>query len=1118
MTRHFLRSTGRFALLVALALGGGCGKGAETTTRPLFKQLSSSKTGITFANTIPASDSINILTNVYLYNGGGVGIGDIDNDGLADIFLTGNMVSSRLYVNKGNMRFEDITQSAGVTTHGWASGVSLVDINNDRYLDIYISMSGPPWAKAEERRNLLFINNGNRTFTESAAQYGIDDSGFTTHAIFLDYDGDRDLDLFLLGNSPQDFARSQLELHPAGDRRQSSAGEDRLYRNNGNGTFTDVSRAAAISAAAQFGLGVVVNDFNRDGWPDLYLSNDDVADDVLYINNRNGTFTDKSHTWLKHTSFAGMGIDAADFNNDGWPDIMQTDMMPDDLPTRKRMSGAVSRGEQLERRRRGHMEAYTQNTLQLSNGVTSTGDLVFSEIARMAGVAYTHWSWTALFADCDNDGFKDLLVTSGYPKAVTDYDYQTRMFKLRAEADLEKVSPQRLKILQELPSYRVSNYMFRNNGDLTFTKTTKAWGLDQPGFSYGAAFADLDNNGTLDLVVNSIDAQASVYQNVGPGVNAGHYLAVELRGDVPNTRGIGATLMLVVGGQHQYIYYTPYHGYISSMDQRAHFGLGGGPAARVDSLVITWPDGRLQTFTDLAVDTVVIATQADATRPGPTREARPARLFAPAEAPLFAQQDPGFVDFSIQPLLPEQVSKLGPPLAVGDANGDGLDDLFVGGVPGTPGKLFVQRPDGRFTESSQEQPWARDRGYQDWGARFFDANEDGRLDLYVASGGYHFSPISAFLQDRLYINRGGGRFERDSAALPQMPTATAAVAAGDFNGDGKTDLFVGGRLTPRNYPYPARSYILRNDGGRFTDVTEHVAPELVTPGGMITAAVWIDFDGDGQLDLVTAGDWMPLQFFKKEGQHLRNVTESMGIGPTRGRWLSLATGDFNRDGHPDLVAGNVGQNHTYQTSRESRFGLYAGDYTGVRRTDIILTTELDGTEYPWYGLAMLSKPVYTIGLRFPNHTAFSHASIRDILSPSQIAASLHYQADTFASLYLQSTGQGTFTATPLPSAAQIAPVRGIVETDVDRDGNLDLLVAGNIYDTEPNTAPADAGNGLWLRGDGRGQFTPVSPRQSGFLAPGNVTGLSAIKTPTGSAVLVASHGDSLSAYVIRRPR
>lgn len=1113
-----MRSTGSLAPLVALVLA--CGKGAETTsTRPLFKLLSPNQTGITFANTIPTSDSINVLTNVYLYNGGGVGVGDIDNDGLPDIFFTGNMVSSRLYLNRGNMRFEDITQSAGVTTSRWASGVSLVDINSDGYLDIYLSMSGPPWATPEDTRNLLFINNGNRTFTESAKGYGIDDPGFTAHAVFFDYDGDRDLDLFLLGNSPQDFARSQLELHPAGIRRQTSAGQDRLYRNNGNATFTDVSREAGISPEAQFGLGVVVNDFNRDGWPDLYLSDDDVADDVLYINNRNGTFTDKSHTWLKHTSFAGMGIDAADFNNDGWPDIMQTDMMPDDLPTRKRMSGAVSRSDQMERRRRGHQEAYTQNTLQLSNGVTSTGDLIFSEIARMAGVAYTHWSWAALFGDCDNDGFKDLLVTSGYPKAVTDFDYQTRMFKLsQTEANPEKISPQRLKIVQELPSYRVSNYMFRNNGDLTFTKTTRAWGLDQPGFSYGAAFADLDNNGTLDLVVNRIDAPASVYENVGlGGGDARHDLEVELRGDVPNTHGIGATLMLVAGGEHQYVYHTPYHGYLSSMDHRAHFGLG--TAARVDSLVITWPDGRVQTFADLAVDTVVIAKQTDATRPppSPSREARLPRPFAPAEAPSYALRDLGFVDFSIQPLLPEQVSKLGPPLAVDDVNGDGLDDVFVGGVPGAPGKLFLQRPRGGFTDASRDQPWTTggNRGFEDWGAAFLDANGDRRPDLYVASGSYHVAPSSAFLQDRLYINRGSGRFQRDTTALPSMVAATAAIAVGDFDGDGKTDVFVGGRLTPRSYPSPTRSFILRNEGGRFTDVTEQMAPELITPGGMVTAAVWIDFDGDGRLDLVTAGDWGPLQFFKNEGERFRNVTESRGIGPTRGRWFSLASGDFNRDGHPDLVAGNLGLN-LYATEPGNRFGLVAGDFAGVRRTDLIFTQEVAGTEYPWFGLPRLGNAVYTIGVRFPNHASFAEASLREVLSPSQLAASLHYQADTFASLYLQNTGQGTFTATPLPPAAQIAPLRGILATDVDGDGSLDVLAAGNLYDTEPNTAPADAGNGLWLRGDGRGHFTAVSPRESGFLAQGNVTGLRAMKTPAGTAVLVASHGDSLSAFVIRR--
>jgi hypothetical protein len=1120
------RATLLLAPLFSLLLLDGCRR--EEKVPQLFKLLTPDQTGVTFANTITTNDSINVLTNVYIYNGGGVGLGDIDNDGLQDLFFTGNMVSSRLYLNKGNMQFEDITQSAGVATRGWASGASMVDINSDGYLDIYVSMSGPPWSTPDERANLLFINNGDRTFTESAAQYRVDDRGFTTHAVFLDYDRDGDLDLFLLGNSPRDFARSQLDRHPAGLRRHSSAGAERLYRNNGDATFTDVSQQAGILTDAEFGLGVVVSDLNRDGWPDLYISNDDVPDDVLYINNRDGTFTDKSAAWLKHTSFAGMGIDVADFNNDGWPDIMQTDMMPEDLPTRKRTSGAVAYGDRMERQRLGLHEAYTQNTLQLSNGVTNTGDVVFSEIARLAGVAYTHWSWAALFGDCDNDGDKDLLVTNGYPKAVTDFDYQRAMFRLR-RAPGENVAPQSLQILEALPSYKVSNYTFRNNGDLTFTNTTTDWGLDQPGFSYGAALADLNNDGMLDLVVNNIDAPASIYENVGRSNDARHYLKIDLRGEPPNNRAIGSTMMLVAGGQRQYLYHTPYHGYLSSMNDRAHVGLGA--STRVDSLEITWPDGRQQVLTGLDADQTVTVKQRDATQklsgdgclgPGclprhPTPDTRHLvfQQVDPARSLRYKHEETAFDDFAVQPLLPERLSRQGPPLAVGDVNGDGYDDVFIGGAGETPRGLFLQSADGRFVQSAPGDGWKTDK-YDDWGALFLDANGDGRLDLYVASGGYHLSPISARLQDRLYVNQGGGRFVGDTLALPPMRTATSVVVAGDFTGDGKPDLFVGGRLVPRNYPYPTRSYLLRNDGGRFTDVTEHMAPELVTPGGMITAAALMDFDADGRLDLVTAGDWMPLQFFRNEGTLFRHVTAALGLGSTRGRWFSLATGDFNHDGHPDLVAGNLGLNHSYTTSAGSRFGLYAGDFTGNRSTHIVLTQEIAGTEYPSFGLATIGKNIYTVGLKFPSYKAFSTAAIREVLSAAQIARALHYQADTFASLYLQNNGNGTFLAAALPTLAQIAPIRGMIAHDVDGDGNLDLIVAGNLYDTAPNMARADAANGLWLRGDGRGHFTPVPPIESGFLAPRNVAGLALIRTPAGIAVLVANNGDSLSAFTIRR--
>src|SRR6059036_2166098 len=528
-----------------LLLLGGC---RHEEGPHLFTLLTPDQTGVTFANTITTNDSVNVQSDPYVYNGAGVAVGDIDNDGLPDLFFTGNMVSSRLYLNKGNMRFEDITERAGVKTNRWATGATMVDINNDGYLDIYVSVSGSERSKGADRANLLFINNGDHTFTEAAARYGIADTGFTTHAVFFDYNGYGYLDLFLLNNSPQDFARGAADTHPLGIRTESPASYNTLYRNNGDGTFTDVSREAGILRQIGYGLGVVVADVNGDGWPDLYISNDVAPNDVLYINNRDGTFTDRAGAWLKHTSFAGMGVDIADFNNDGWPDIVQMDMMPAALQGRKRMSGYLTHGGRMDLRRRGFRDDYDVNSLQLSNGVTKNGDVIFSDIAALAGVAYTDWSWSALFGDFDNDGYKDIFITNGYPKATTDLDYQMELVRARRAGDGRRA----LSLLKDLPGYRVSNYVFRNNGDLTFTDKTKEWGIDQPGFSYGAAYADLDNDGRLDIVVNNIDAPASIYENIQPQDDAHHYLQVNLEGEPPNRRGIGSQLILTAGGQQQY--------------------------------------------------------------------------------------------------------------------------------------------------------------------------------------------------------------------------------------------------------------------------------------------------------------------------------------------------------------------------------------------------------------------------------------------------------------------------------------------------------------------------------------------------------------------------------------
>ena len=1105
----------RSALLIALVWCVGCTR--ERAERPLFRLLSPSESGVTFANTITTDDSVNVQTDVYVYNGAGVAVGDIDNDGLSDLFFSGNMVSSRLYRNTGGMRFEDITERAGVATTRWATGASMVDINNDGHLDIYVSVSGPEWSKAEQRANLLFLNDGDGTFTEAAGRYGLGDTGFTTHSVFLDYDRDGCLDVFVLNNSPEDFFRG-VTGHPTGMREQTPDSYNQLYRGDCRASrtpmFTNVSQKAGILRDAGYGLGVVVADLNDDAWPDIFVSNDGTPNDVLYVNNGDGTFTNRAGRWLKHSSVAGMGVDIADFNNDGHPDILQVDMSPRDLERRKRMSGYVTYGSLLDFRRRGFRDDYSVNSLQLSNGITSEGDVIFSEIGGLAGVAHTDWSWSALFADFDNDGNKDIFISNGYPKAVNDLDYQNAVFALGRRSDPASRRAAR-ELLERLPGYEEPNYIFRNAGDLTFADRTRDWGMDQPGFSYGAAYADLDNDGRLDLVVNNINAPAFIYHNVGPVSDEAHYLEVRLEGETPQ-RAIGATLVVTTAGRKQYAYSTPYRGFMSTMDSRVHFGLGG--AQRVDSLEVRWPDGRAQVITSLEVDRVVTVRQSDARAANDGKRtndtSRANGRFQLIEGPKYKHLSGTLVDYSVQPLLPYMISRQGPALAVGDVDGDSLDDVFVGGGGGVAGTLFIQRGDGRFSESGPAQPWKADANFEDWGALFFDANGDGRLDLYVASGGYHTPAGARSLQDRLYINRGGGRFTRDTSALPEMLTSTSTVRAGDFNGDGRPDLFVGGRLTPRRYPYPARSYLLRNDGGRFTDVTEQVASELVSPGGMITDAVWMDFDGDGRLDLVTVGEWMPIQFHRNDGTTLRTGGPSTRR-PLRGWWYSLAAGDFDEDGRPDLVAGNLGLNHSYTTSANSKLGVYASNFTGNQTTDVVLTQHVDGKAYPVAGMAPLGREIYTTAVKFPTYGSFARASMAELFTAAQLQHALHYEVDTFASTYLHNEGGGAFRASALPVLAQISPIRGIIPHDVDADGHLDLIVAGNLYDAEPNTPRADAGNGLWLRGDGHGHFAPVSPRESGFLAPLNVAGLALVRARAGHVFLVANTGDSVQAFRVR---
>jgi enediyne biosynthesis protein E4 len=1072
---------------------------------------------VTFSNDIIETPEFNNLLYPFMYNGGGVAVGDINNNGYPDIFMAGNMVTSRLYLNKGNMQFEDITELAGVTTDRWITGVSMVDINNNGYLDIYLSVVSPEDAPAEDRENLLFINNGDETFTEKAAEFNLNDDSHTTHAVFLDYNRNGLLDLFLLNHSPGSFLRDMADSQHVTAPQDLSTGYDKLYRNNGDGTFTDVSEEAGIVEITGYGLGAVVADLNRNGWPDIYVSNDISPNDVLYINNKDGTFTNRAADYLKHTSYAGMGIDIADFNNNGWPDIYQTDMVPEDYHDRKTMSYGVDYNNFMARLNQGFFPSYSQNSLQLNNGTDGEGHLSFSEIARMAGVAYTEWSWAALFGDFNNSGYKDIMVTNGYPKAVNDFDYLVEVFHLGQTGTEGEGWNNRYQLFEELHDIRLPNYLFRNDGGFIFKNATEEWGFTEAHYSYGAAYADLNNNGSLDLVINNLNSTASVYQNNSMELFEHNYLKVELKGSAENRQGIGSEVIITVDGQKQHLYHTPYRGYQSSMDPRLHFGVG--ESAVIDQVEITWPDGRYQLLTGVeANQTIILDYNESSDGPGNsvTYLSENYRFVDVTEIVNIDHQhrQNRYNDFNIQPLLHRQLSMMGPKIAVGDVNSNGLDDIYIGGSADYPGTLYLQQEDGSFEEFNSNQPWLNDQNHDDMGAVFFDANGSGHLDLYVTSGGYMFSPAEDALLDRLYINRGDGRFVRDNNALPRMYTSSSVVVPGDFNGNGQLDLFVGGRLTPLNYPRPARSYILENNNGRFRDITAQVAPELVEPG-MITDAAWIDFNGDGQLDLVTTGKWLPVQFYKNENGRLRDVTDEVVDNPKTGWWYSLAVGDFTNNGSPDIIAGNLGLNDSFVTSEEKKFGVFANDFNDDMTTDLVYSVEENGTHYPFFGRAKFDRAMRIIEQQYPTFESFADATVDEIFSSDKLEGGLHYQADTFASMVFENRGDGTFSTSDLPEWAQISPIKGMVVHDVDADGSLDLILAGNIYETHPDVARSDAGNGLWLRGDGNGGFDPVHASQSGLFTPGNVKDIQLVRTSSGYALVVSNNNDQVRFFQLQ---
>ena len=1106
------------ALFVCMLVLFSCKK------KTLFEQVSSSHSGITFNNTITENDSINPINVVNVYNGGGVGIGDFNNDGLQDIYFTGNMVPCRLYLNKGNFKFEDITEQAGVGGLGrWARGVSVIDINNDGLMDIYVCNT--IYKDSLRRRNILYINQGIDKdgvphFKDMAAEYGLDIHVQSTMANFFDYDNDGDLDMYLTVNEA--FSDNGSKFGKANKTAKTSKG--RLYRNDWDSVlnhpvFHDVSIQAGITLEG-LGHAATVSDINLDGWKDIYVSDDFLSDNILFINNRDGTFTDHSKDYFKHTSLNSMGQDIIDINNDGLSDVVELDMNPKDNYRKKMMLGSNNYNTVQNFELYRYQYQYIRNTLQLNQGPRilendSIGPPVFSEISFMSGVAQTDWSWTPLVMDFDNDGFRDLIVTNGFPRDVTDHDF----IAYRQKAGIGEAP---LNLLKKIPEIKLANYAFKNTDGISFNDNTAAWGLTTPSFSNGAAYVDLDNDGDMDMVVNNINDEAFVYENTLRKKNdsTSHYIQVKLKGDKKNINGIGAWVDIFYDeNKHQTYELTPYRGYLSTDENIAHFGLG--KITMIDSVVVRWPGQKKQTLKKVHADQLLTINIADANEP---YSWQPPRL---AEQPLFKEitkaaginythKDFDFVDFNIQTTLPHKLSEYCPALAVADINGDGLEDMVIGGNSDNHATIFLQQQDGKFIQKELNKNAQSYPGYLDEGLLLFDANGDGSPDLYVTSGGYKFSDTSSNYQDRLYINDGKGNFTLAPNALPLNYTSKLCVRAMDFNHDGKLDLFVSGRVDPWKYPKPVSSFIYRNDSEngkiKFTDVTAEVAPDLQNIG-MVCDALFTDFDNDGQTDLVLTGEWMPVTFLKNSSGKFKNVTTTTGIGGQAGWFNSIVAGDFRHTGRTDYIVGNVGLNTLYQASDQYPVYVTAKDFDnngGFVPIPSLFLPDKDGNlkEFPAYGRDDIFDRIPTLRKRYPDYRSFATATMDDIFPDAIRKNALRLKATMLQSCFLRNDGNGKFTMQPLPKQAQVSVLNGMIADDFDGDGNLDILMNGNDFGIEISIGRSDALNGLLLKGDGKGGFSPMSILKSGIYIPGNGKALVKLVSANGKYLVASSqnHG------------
>ncbi len=1077
----------------------------------LFRQLDSADTGIRFVNALHDDQDFNIIEYLYYYNGGGVAIGDINNDGLPDVYLSANRGENKLYLNKGKFVFEDITTSAGVAAKGnWKTGVSMVDINSDGRLDIFVCGVGN--YKKFNGFNQLFINNGNLTFTDRTEEYGLSFQGFSTQASFFDYDLDGDLDCYLLNHS----VHTQRSYGKVSLRNQTdSLAGDRLYKNlfkeTGKHSFTNVTREAGIySSQIGYGLGIGVSDLNEDGYPDIYISNDFIENDYLYINQKDGTFSQQLEKSMPHTSRFSMGNDIGDINNDQLPDIVTVDMLPQDESVIKTSAGEDSYEVYSFKLKYGYHKQVSRNTLQVNLGKIDSAAVSFRDIALAAGVSATDWSWGPLLQDFDGDGYKDLFISNGIVRRPNDLDYINFISSdsVQKQADV-------LPWINKMPEGKVNNFFFRNTGKLTFEDVSQQWGLSETGYSNGGAIGDLDGDGDPDIVVNRINGMVGVYENTAA---PGTFLKISLKGDSgsANLNAIGAkvTVSSDKGSQVQQLF--PTRGWCSSSDYEMMFGRA---ATSKITVTVTWPDLRI-TQAEISDQKNVVLRYSES-KESQTKEKAQPPMFVQATAPPFTHRENDFNAFNRESLIPHMFSTEGPCLATGDINGDGMDDVFVGGAKGQAGQLFLRQADGKFSLKTVAA-FVQHREHEDVDAAFFDSDKDGDLDLVVVSGGQEELDKKELLHPRLYVNDGKGNFSHQPAKLPAISLHASCVKPSDYDGDGDQDLFIGAVVIPMLYGMSPVSYLLENDGtGNFLVNSGWLGgstfdnPSRNRPG-MVKDATWTDINKDSRPDLVLAGEWMQVTILIQQPDHrFINRTSEYGLADTKGWWNSVVAADIDNDGDDDLIAGNVGLNSRLTATKEKPLTMYLGDFDSNGGSDHILVYYNGDRSYPFTSRDQLVRQIPSLKKKFLNYYDYRNVELDDIVTPQLQGNSAVMQANEFRSV-LMINDNGKFIVKALPVEAQFFPIFSILTDDFNKDGKQDLMLCGNLTAVQPEIGPYDAGVGLILQGDGSGGFKAIPPKESGFIVRGEGRDIKFTKGPRGEkSYLVGRNNSSVLGFKLR---